>query len=469
MRFSTTSLSVFLVLSSSKKNLVSSQGQSNLADDCIGRKPIGSIGSSGVRGGTRGQLCNDHTPPSNSNFPSVPLTSIRSIDGSDEDVRGAAGAIFLRLTEANYPDGPSGTTMEEYPNARYISNLVANNNLMDGHHEDNDDGGRRRNMQQHNSNEPPRSDMIWIWGQFVDHDLALTPEQEEHEEEGGEHGETESMVIVSPDCDNGDELCTIAFRRSQYRMDDNEERQQFNTITAFIDASMIYGSDIERSYALREFHFGRLKVSDNDMLPYNTGNRFENAALESNDPEDLCLAGDVRANEQVGLTAIHTLFVREHNRVAHLLFEAYPASRDEHIYQMARKIVGAEIQKITYDEFLPELLGPMFAINLPQAYTGYNPNMNPAVSTEFATVAFRVGHTMLSPTLMRSGDTNNDLSLINAFFNPSIIMNDPSNMDLLFDGFCHQSAQHVDTMIIDEVRNFLFGKSSVSAEDLTCK
>jgi peroxidase len=56
---------------------------------------------------------------------------------------------------------------------------------------------------------------------------------------------------------------------------------------------------------------------------------------------------------------MHTLFVQEHNRLVGILdSEYYRGSSDEELYQMARKIVGAEIQVITYKEFLPHLLGP---------------------------------------------------------------------------------------------------------------
>ncbi len=69
------------------------------------------------------------------------------------------------------------------------------------------------------------------------------------------------------------------------------------------------------------------------------------------------LAGDIRANEQVGLTSVHTLFMREHNRLADLIKAVDPGLSDEDIYQKARKIVGAQMQIITYNEFLPALLG----------------------------------------------------------------------------------------------------------------
>lgn len=62
--------------------------------------------------------------------------------------------------------------------------------------------------------------------------------------------------------------------------------------------------------------------------------------------------------EQPLLTVQHTLWVREHNRVANKLFEKFGTSKsDEYYYQQARRIVIAEFQHITYQEYLQVLLG----------------------------------------------------------------------------------------------------------------
>lgn len=64
-------------------------------------------------------------------------------------------------------------------------------------------------------------------------------------------------------------------------------------------------------------------------------------------------------NEQIGLTAMHTIWLREHNRIANELKELNSHWDGETLYQEARKIVGAEMQHITYTHWLPNILGEM--------------------------------------------------------------------------------------------------------------
>src|SRR5262249_20125130 len=97
-------------------------------------------------------------------------------------------------------------------------------------------------------------------------------------------------------------------------------------------------------------------------------------------PGEAAVAGDVRANENIGLTATQTLFAREHNRIVSLLPNTLSA---EDKFQIARRVVVAEHQYIPYNECLPAM-----GVNLP-AYTGYNPNVNASETLEFATVGYR--------------------------------------------------------------------------------
>ena len=57
---------------------------------------------------------------------------------------------------------------------------------------------------------------------------------------------------------------------------------------------------------------------------------------------------------------LHNLLLREHNRVARELHKYNPEWNDEIIYQESRRIVAAEIQHITYNEWMPLILGKSF-------------------------------------------------------------------------------------------------------------
>ena len=154
---------------------------------------------------------------------------------------------------------------------------------------------------------------------------------------------------------------------------------------------------------------------------------------------------------------MHTLFVREHNHWA-MQFDGVDVSlTGEEIYRMARVIVATEMQSITYNEFLPVLLG----VNALSPYQGYRPNVNSGIANCFSTAAYRLGHSMLSSELKRldaDGETiaEGNLSLAAAFFNPTLLVED-GGIDPLLLGIASQVCQSIDNMVIDDVRNFLFG------------
>ncbi|MEO1996930.1 MAG: peroxidase family protein, partial [Planctomycetaceae bacterium] len=241
-------------------------------------------------------------------------------------------------------------------------------------------------------------------------------------------------------------------------------RQQINSVTSYIDASNVYGSDEVRAAALRTFVDGKLEISPDGLLPLNTD------GLANDDPlrlgSDLYLAGDVRANEQVALTALHTVFVREHNRLADAIKAENPVLSDEEIYQLARRIVGAEMQIITYREFLPALLGSA----APSAGDyQYDATVDASITNSFATAIFRFGHSMQSselPLVDADGNSQGTVSLAAAFFNPGFLGDHPDNVDLVLNGLSHQLAQENDLLLVDEIRNFLFGPPGAGGLDL---
>jgi hypothetical protein len=243
-------------------------------------------------------------------------------------------------------------------------------------------------------------------------------------------------------------------------------REVINSITSYIDGSLVYGSDPVRAAALRTFEGGKLKTSADGLLPPLNADGLPNA-----DPfglgAGLFLAGDVRANEQTGLTVTHALFVREHNRLADRIAVLYPELSDEEIYQIARRIVGAEIQIITYEEYLPAVLGGDRAPRPQDAV--YDPAVNASITNSFAHAAFRFGHSQISEaTLLVDdlGQTVGNLSIRGAFFNPDFLKDHPENVELVLKGLASQIGQESDLLLVDGVRNNLFGPPGAGGLDL---
>src|SRR2546423_11611645 len=255
----------------------------------------------------------------------------RTIDGTNNNLinptLGSANMPFLRTTTNAYGDGLNAPAGADQKGTREISNLVD---------------------AQTTSVPIATTAYWWAWGQFIDHDMTLAPIAVP----------TETFNIPVPVCDpqfdpNCTGTATISFSRSAFIHDINGVRQQVNVNTHWIDASQVYGSDTARAQELRTLDgTGHLKVSTGNFLPFNV-NRFAN---QPNTSPNFFLAGDVRANENSPLTALQNLFIREHNFWADQ-FSIDPTLDDDGLYFRARAVVCAEIQKITYQDFLPGLIG----------------------------------------------------------------------------------------------------------------
>lgn len=201
-----------------------------------------------------------------------------------------------------------------------------------------------------------------------------------------------------------------------------------------------------------------------DLLPYNV-DALPNDGLPGQDPATLFLAGDVRANENVALTALQTLWVREHNFWAELVAETFDGLDGDGIYQLARALVGAEMQAITYREFLPALLGPGA---LPP-WEGYDPDLDPGIANVFSTAGYRFGHSMVTSELWRLGRglapiPAGHLPLRDGFFAPHEINH--WSVGPLLRGAASQPANAIDPFVVDDLRNFLFGPPGAGGFDL---
>ena len=376
-----------------------------------------------------------------------PVQETRTFDGGANNLTdpsiGKAHTAFVRRFDAAYANGRSALAGPNRPSPRAISNVV---HTQAGNH----------------PNTRRASSFLWQWGQFLDHDIVLT----------GESGEPEPAPIHVP---RGDRFFdpratgerTIGFDRSgalpgSGTSADNP-REQFNEATAWIDASNVYGSSAARAEALRTHDgTGRLLMSEGSLLPYNIAG-LPNAG---GDGPLLFVAGDVRANEQLGLLALHTLFVREHNRLVTLLADEFPRWSGEALYQKARQMVGAEMQVITFDEFLPALLGKRGV----DRYRGYDDSLNAGIGNAFATAAFRFGHSALTSQLLRLTSTGRtipegNLALRDAFFRPDRLVSE-GGIEPILRGLEAQRSQKIDHRLIDEIRNFLFGPPGAGGFDL---
>ncbi len=186
---------------------------------------------------------------------------------------------------------------------------------------------------------------------------------------------------------------------------------------------------------------------------------------------DMFVTGDSRGNETIELTVLQTLFLDNHNHIANELHKEHPQWGDEKLFQEARKINIAEFQSIIYNEWIPDVLGS----NALAPYRGYNPNVNATIATEFSTVAFRFGHTLLSDDLERQGNNGMavaaDVPLAEDFFDPTILNGqgqpttiDPvtglttTNIGAVLKGDADVNAQAEDVQAVSGVRNLLFNE-----------
>jgi len=303
--------------------------------------------------------------------------------------------------------------------------------------------------------------MVTQWGQFLDHDVALTPEEEAHD---CCHDDSDQycMQIAVPDNDyfySQHGVGCLEFSRSVGFCEEDvainsPEHNQLNGITAFVDASNVYGSSDDESNSLRALDgTGKLLVEGADLLPF----------LDTEERK----AGDVRAREMPGLATMHTLFVREHNRICDDLQnhnDIDSSFTDEDLFQNARRILIAEMQKIVYGEYLPVVMGSKgmedWGLTLKQD-SKYDNDADPSISNSFATAAYRFGHSMIQgliemyTTTDLMTDSSYELGQ-NYFDLTNYEANDGLGMEQILTGLCKQSAQGMDRHVTVEATNKLF-------------
>ncbi len=406
------------------------------------------------------------------------VVGFRSYDGTGNNVShntwGSAHTQLLRQSPAAYSDGISSPSLSHNKSARDISNILNSQRNPKNPSQD-------LNTLDTNS----LSDFGYAFGQFMDHDLDLT----------NGTGVSFNIPVSSSDPMGPN---SIPFNRSEFDpstgTSTSNPRQQVTDITAYLDLSQVYGSDPAIAAALR-YKNGLMKTSFGNMLPYLNSTYFTSAQLASFASVDggtqnagglptsqLFATGDVRGNENIELTALQTLFVRNHNKIATSLLSLHPSWTDEQIYQEARKINIAEYQAIVFNEWVPDVYGKTALAS----YSGYKSTVNASISNEFATVAYRFGHSMVSPSIAREDNNGNriasaggDIPLSQDFFNATLLnpkgVTDPfsglksTDIGPILKGSSDGNGQAMDTLAVNNIRNLLFGPQGAGGEDLIAR
>ncbi len=317
----------------------------------------------------------------------------------------------IALTPLHFaPDTDDG--LVDGPNPRTISNLIA--------------GGTGSNGVNAETTDPVASAWMYVFGQFVDHDLDLeeTPET------------SDEIDIIVPDDDPVFTPGTAIEMTRDTR--DPSTNTIINTVAGYLDLSQLYGCTQEDADSLRNAD-GTLATSDNGRaLPV---------------VDDTFVTGDPRVMENPELTALTILFMREHNYWVAQLKAQNPKWTGDQLYNMAKAITTAEYQNIIYKEYLPLLIGPVLG-----PYHGYDPDVNPQITQEFSTAAFRMGHSQVSDTqegLDNNGNVVFTESLADGFFNTPEI-DEANGIDPLLRSLGVDNSQATDVYTVAALRNLLF-------------
>ncbi|XP_037298832.1 peroxidasin [Manduca sexta] len=403
--------------------------------------------------------CKNQTAP-------CPATKYRSLDGTCNNLNhpyrwGVSHTPFRRILPAVYGDGISsprtGVNGAPLPSARDVSVTV------------------HRPSYAHDSS---FTVMLAVWGQFLDHDITATalskgqnssalsccdPEQPPHPE-----CFPVLLDVEDPFYQDYNLTCMEFVRSAPAPTCHFGPREQMNQATAFVDGSTVYGFAQTTTTKLRVGSGGLLRmlvVGNRELLPPSTDPNDGCNTVEMNAKGQYCFeTGDARANENLHLTTMHLILARQHNRLAIELKKNNPRWSDEVVFQEARRIVGAQMQHISYSEFLPSILGidVMWALNMTVKDTGYSdaydPTVDPSIANHFSAAVFRFAHTLL-PGLIHNVDANNGsvnyIHLHQMLFNPYALYNarGPKNaVRSALNTLVHAVDPHVTT----ELSNHLF-------------
>ncbi|XP_066977827.1 peroxidase-like [Macrobrachium rosenbergii] len=423
-----------------------------------------------------------------------PHRPYRTMDGScnnlQDPLKGAAFRRFNRVLLPAYYEGVSHLRRDEnghpLPSARLISTTI---NTMKVSPENSD-----------------LSAFHMTYGQFLDHDITRTPVIKVLQTENGtitndglpirccdqrlkemaENLEDLGCAPIDipkndPFYSRFDQTCMEFVRSTPAPRCSLGPREQVNEQSAYLDGSQIYGvKPTSRGHdPLRANVDGRLKnhlTKEGFELLSLSKNMNDGCNVPKNAAKGkFCFkAGDGRVNEILTLTFFQVLWAREHNRVAKILKDLRPGAKDEELYQESRRIIIAQLQHITFNEFLPSVIP--FSILAAQGMlpktgrtqtTLYNPTADATIINSFSTAAYRFGHSEIRDSIRsmkKSGKLVED-ELSSFFFNPFQLY-DRSSMGDIARGGTSSNSKMVDQFFTQEVAGKLFRGPSGFGLDL---
>ena len=296
------------------------------------------------------------------------------------------------------------------------------------------------------------------FAQFVDHDISLSPEGTTTDCCKNPYQE-ECMAILIPENDVffrqlNNQTCMQFTRSVPYcpdKIDSCTKRENMNIISGLLDTSNVYGSDTKVATCLRSFEDGKLLVDENGLLPV-AGASAGGFGVQ---------AGDARAPEMPALSAMHALWMREHNRICDLIKQKKPFATDEYLYQNARRILNAEFQNVVYSEQIPIVEGPAsiekYNLGISVDGTSYNPKVNPSILAEFSTASNRYGHSLVQGRV----DVHNiDLSYDHTYQLADNLLNpaeyNGNGFDKIIAGLTQQPSQKFDRLMTIDLTQRMF-------------
>ncbi|KAK7580575.1 hypothetical protein V9T40_001204 [Parthenolecanium corni] len=396
-------------------------------------------------------------------------TPYRSIDGSCNNLKypkkwGVAMTPFRRALPPTYEDGVSvprgGFESTSLPSARDVSTKI------------------HRPVYQKDED---FTVMLAVWGQFLDHDITATALSRGVNgtpitccDSKIQHPECFPVRIKSDDpyYSKFNLKCMEFVRSAPALRCSFGPREQMNQASSYIDGSMVYGNTESLANRLRTFNNGELEMlhtgDGRALLPVS-----KDTADGCNQDEEIkkgryCfISGDTRANENTNLVSIHLILARQHNNISNQLRAFNPFWDDETLYQETRRIVAAQLQHITYNEFLPSILGEQLTEKLELYsqksgyWTKYKDNVDATINNNFATATFRFAHTLI-PRMMKmlANDTESPeyIEMHKMLFNPFGLYD--GDLDSIIRGAFNTSVEKADNFFTEQLTKHLFESNS---------